>query len=108
MRCYGRSCAPFALHSTEPHSNAFQKAVYVGLKFGATSRDLERDFGVKDAVERISRLQLAKWYGWTLSEIDDMSLADLSDAVDYMAAVNKIQAESAAKAAAAPKIKPRR
>lgn len=105
MRYAAHFTPSFVKHLSEPRGNAFQKAVYVALKFGASNTDLERDFGVKDGIARITRLQLAKWYGWTLEQIDDLSLGDLQDAYDYMAIHHKVEAEQTARAQAARGIK---
>lgn len=55
----------------------------------ATPEKVERDFGVADVAERVSRIQLAERFGWTLAYIDSLSWRDRHDIVAYLNAKEK-------------------
>jgi hypothetical protein len=60
------------------------------LKFdSATPEAVERDFGVADVAERVSRIQLAEALGWTFDVIDRLSWRDRQDIMAYFAAKSK-------------------
>jgi len=69
--------------------NSFEKAAFVALKFGGNTRSIEQDFGVSDLGRRMRRLQLAEHFGWSMREMDTMTLDELDDAYDYLSAVRK-------------------
>ena len=62
----------------------------MAIKTGANVGDFERMFGVENLAERIKRLQMAKYYGWSLTEIEEMTEAQFDDAYAYMGAVSKM------------------
>lgn len=62
----------------------------MALKTGANVAEFERMFGVDNLGERIKRLQVAKYYGWSLTEIDEMTEAQFDDAYAYMGAIGKM------------------
>lgn len=47
-------------------------------------------FGVDALGERVRDLQMAKYYGWTLNDIEDMTEQQYNDAYGYMGAVAKM------------------
>jgi len=59
----------------------------MAIKTGAPVADFERMFGVDNLGERIKRLQMAKYYGWSLTEIEEMTEAQFDDAYGYMGAI---------------------
>lgn len=72
------------------NSKQFEKATYFLLKTGATVGEIEAMFKVDDLGEDVKAFQMAKYYGWTLADINELTLDQHDRAYAYMAAVAKM------------------
>ncbi len=53
----------------------------------APVEDVERMFGTEDVEYRLKRLQMAKYYGWSIVDINEMTDTEFDDAYAYMGAI---------------------
>lgn len=78
------------LESSEKKAKQFEKAAYFLLKSGAKVAEIETMFGVDDLGKDVRDLQMARFYGWTLAEIEDMSERQYDRAYAYMSAMTNL------------------
>ena len=71
------------------HTARVEKSMFIALTSGSQPDHIGSDFGIDDLAWRIRRLQLAHFYGWSLAQIDSLSLTDLADALAYRSALLK-------------------
>ena len=80
-----RSFAQYSVKLRQ-HRAAVEKSMFIALTSGSVlASEPDRD----DIAWRIRRLQLAQFYGWSLADIDALSLTDLIDALAYRSALLK-------------------
>lgn len=63
----------------------------MALLTGAPTEALEREFGIEDIGEKIARVQIAHYFGWSLDEVDALTGLDWIDVMAYMSARNKVE-----------------
>lgn len=62
----------------------------MALKFEhAPIEQIEKDFGVDDLVEKINRIQIAEFLGWTFDVIDRLTWQERLEIVGYLNAKGK-------------------
>jgi len=72
----------------------------VALKFeSATPEQLERDFGIADLGDIVSRIQIAERLGWTFDVIDRLTWRERAQILGYFNAKEKAAASNQRKQA---------
>lgn len=54
------------------------------MKMGGNPAQVEQSFGVSDVGEWLFKCQMAETFGWTFTQVDDMTDIEIAAAIAYL------------------------